>query len=351
MDNHNSLRSKIENHLYDHPVLHSTLKNSFSVLVLAVSAFVFALGYKCFLVPNVLMQEAGGAITRLLSGGISGISQLIIMIVSMFPVEISANLEDTLFSIFYFALNVPVFIVAWIGIGKRFTAFTFINVALVSLFSNLLGLWDQGWIYEISRFVNSNGGMLSRAIFAGVCTGISSGLAYKVDGSGGGIDVFSYYIALKKSVLVGKYNTLINICTLTIYTILGSIKVWNGMMTVPDGNSMEFVTMAFYSVLYLMVTSAVIDTINIRNKKVKITVITSNPDLARIIISALPHGATVFHGQGAFTGKDKIAIDIVVSSYEVKNAVKVIRESDPSAFIEVTELKQVYGRFFLPPIK
>ena len=226
MDNHNSLRSKIENHLYDHPVLHSTLKNSFSVLVLAVSAFVFALGYKCFLVPNVLMQE-----------------------------------------------------------------------------------------------------------------------------SGGGIDVFSYYIALKKSVLVGKYNTLINICTLTIYTILGSIKVWNGMMTVPDGNSMEFVTMAFYSVLYLMVTSAVIDTINILNKNVKITVITSFPDLARIIISALPHGATVFHGQGAFTGKDKIAIDIVVSSYEVKNAVKVIRESDPSAFIEVTELKQVYGRFFLPPIK
>ena len=104
---------------------------------------------------NVIAREIVGA-QELTNFHLYQLKQLIIMIVSMFPVEISANLEDTLFSIFYFALNVPVFIVAWIGIGKRFTAFTFINVALVSLFSNLLGLWDQGWIYEISRFVNSS---------------------------------------------------------------------------------------------------------------------------------------------------------------------------------------------------
>lgn len=273
------------------------------------------------------------------------------MIVSMTPLEITPEIENTIFSALYFLLNVPIFVVAWKGIGKRFTLYTFLNVLLASVFSNLLGLWDDGWIHSIAVFVNNNGGMLSRAIFAGVCTGLSSGLSYKVDGSSGGIDVISYYIALKKSVLVGKYNTIINACTLTIYTILGSIQAINGMIVVPDGNTMEYVTMAFYSILYLMVTSGVIDAINIRNKKVKIEVITSNPDLAKIMIATLPHGATVFNGKGAFTGNEKMAIDIVVSSYEVKNAVKIIRESDPTAFIEITELKQVYGRFFLPPIK
>lgn len=351
MDKEHSLPHKIQQHLYDHPILRESLRNTGAVFILIVSAFAFALGYKCFLVPNVLIEESNGAVIRLLSGGISGISQLVIMIVSMFPVEIAPQIQDTVFSILYFVLNIPIFILAWKGIGKRFTIFTILNVFLCSLLSNLLGIWDQGWINDIASFVNRNGGLLSRAIFAGVCTGLSSGLSFKVDGSSGGIDVISYYIALKKGVLVGKYTVLINAVTLTIYTILGTIQLVSGMITVPDGNSMEFVTMALYSILYLMVTSGVVDAINLRNKKVKIEVVTNSPDLAKIIISALPHGATVFHGQGAFTGKEKTIIEIVVSSYEVKNAVKIIREADPSAFIEITELKQIYGRFFLPPVK
>ncbi|MDY6094119.1 MAG: YitT family protein [Candidatus Enteromonas sp.] len=352
MKKNQTFSSKLVDALYDHPILLGSLKNAGAVFVLIFSAFVFALGYKCFLAPNRLISASGGTITKLLSGGISGISQLVIMFISVFPNNFligNPHLEDIVFSACYFLLNVPVFLIAWKGIGKRFTIFTFLNVMLVSLFSNLLGIWDDGWVTELARFVNDNGGMLSRAVFAGVCTGISSGLAYKVDGSGGGIDVISYFIALKKGVLVGKYNVLINACTLFLFTFLGCYKVWTGIETVP--NSMEFVAMAFFSILYLMVTSAVIDVINIRNKKVKIEAISSNPDLAKVIISTLPHGATVFHGSGAFTGKDRYAIQIVVSSYEVKQAIHVISEADPNAFIEVSELKQVYGRFFLPPIR
>lgn len=352
MKKNRTLSSKIVDALYDHPVVHGILKNGFAVLVLTFSAFVFALGYKCFLVPNRIISESGGTVTKLVSGGISGISQLVIMFISIFPNNFligNPALEDTIFSVCYFLLNVPVFIIAWKGIGKRFTVFTFLNVILVSLFSNLLGLWDDGWVTELAKFVNANGGLLSRAVFAGVCTGISSGLAYKVDGSGGGIDVITYFIALKKGALVGKYNVLINACTLTVYTILGCYKVWSGIESVP--NYMEFAAMALFSILYLMVTSAVIDVINIRNKKVKIEAISSNPDLGKLIISTLPHGATVFHGSGAFTGKDRYDIQIVVSSYEVKKAVEIIREADPNVFIEISELKQVYGRFFLPPIR
>ena len=101
----------------------------------------------------------------------------------------------------------------------------------------------------------------------------------------------------------------------------------------------------------MFVTVSVIDVINLRNKKVKVEVVSELPDLGKIIIANLPHGATLVKGQGAFTGNEKYIITIVVSSYEVKQAIRVIREADPKAFVSVIELNQVYGRFYLPPIR
>ena len=108
---------------------------------------------------------------------------------------------------------------------------------------------------------------------------------------------------------------------------------------------------ALFSVLYMFVVMIVVDMINLRNKKMRVEVVTTNPDLGRIIMANVPHGATLIKGQGAFTGQEKYIFEIVISTYEIKNVVKVIREADPGAFIQIIELKQVYGRFFLPPIQ
>jgi uncharacterized membrane-anchored protein YitT (DUF2179 family) len=107
---------------------------------------------------------------------------------------------------------------AWFGIGKRFAIFTFINVLEVSLFSNLLGQLNWDFLNHVSRVSFRIMALCFPALlFAGVCTGLSSALAFKVDISAGGIDVISYYIALKKSTSVGKVHDLLNSFTVILF--------------------------------------------------------------------------------------------------------------------------------------
>jgi uncharacterized membrane-anchored protein YitT (DUF2179 family) len=57
----------------------------------------------------------------------------------------------------------------------------------------------------------------------------------------------------------------------------------------------------------------------------------------------------VIKGKGAFTKQDKFIIYTVLSSFEQKKALKVIHETDPGAFVTLTKVSQVYGRFFIKP--
>ena len=351
-----TFKQKVVDKLYDHPYLKRGLIETWTVIGMAISAFVFAFGFKCFIAPNYLMTSntfngiAFEPVFKLVSGGVSGISQVIIEFVEVVfghPIT-NGNAYSLVYSCLYFGLNVPIFLIAFFGIGKRFGIMTAINVAFVSLFSNILTLADgeNGLITQISYWASENGGLLSRAIFGGVCTGLSSAIAYKMDASAGGIDVIAYRVALKKNNLVGKYSLYINAVTLVLFTVLSVIDHGVG-----ESSAAHVLVASMFSVVYLLVTMVVVDLINLRNKKLKITVVTDSHDLAKVIIASIPHGATVIKGAGAFSDKEKQIIDIVVSSYELKQTVKVIREADPKAFVEVMELKQVFGRFHLPPIR
>ena len=345
-----SVRSRITDFLYDHSKLKGTLNWGYAVLLCTLSALIFTIGYKFFLVPRDLITQADHY--RLVSGGASGVSQTVIMALELIPGSFSdliSENEDFVYSILYFAINVPIVILAWFGIGKRFTIITLLNIVEISLFTNLLSIEviEDTIISPISKFVDLfGGGLLSRAIFAGVCTGLSSALTFKVDASSGGIDVISYYIALKKSTLVGKYSAYLNGGILIVYTILSATKVGWGELA-----SLEIVSSALFSIIYLIVTMVVIDMINLRNKKMKVEVVTDKPELVHVLMANIPHGATIIHGEGAFSGQQKTIIEMVISSYEVNQTVKIIRETDPATFVQVTELKQVYGHFYIKPIK
>ena len=345
--------SKINDFLYDHSRLKSTVSWAYALFICTVSALIFTIGYKFFLVPRDIISTAGeGApVLRLVSGGASGLSQTIIVALELLPDsfgDLVVKNEDLIYSILYFLVNVPIIILAWVGVGKRFTIITLVNIVEISLFTNLLSIeWLEVNVIEpIAHYVEINGGLLARAIFAGVCTGLSSALTFKVDASSGGIDVVAYYIALKKSTLVGKYSAYINACILIVYSILAAINIgW------ADESAFDVVASALYSIVYLIVSMCVIDMINLRNKKIKVEVVTDNPGLVQVLMANIPHGATVIHGEGAFSGRQKTIIEMVISSYELSRTVKVIRETDPNTFVEVTELKQVYGHFYIKPIK
>ncbi len=338
MTNKRTIKQRYDDFMYDHVPLKHIVENAWLLFINFLSALILALGFKCFLAPS-FADTAG----RLASGGMTGIAQDLILVIDLFTNKWGDANYDLIYGILYFALNVPLFFLAFFGIGKRFAIYTFVNVLFVSLITNFFNFPGlSNFIDGIAGFVNDNGGMVGRAIFAGICTGLSSALAFKFDCSGGGIDVIAYYIAIKKSVLVGKYSTILNFVTIACYALLSTA---NGV----DGATAW--GKVLFSIIYLFVVMLVVDNINVRNKKMELEIVTDNPNLADFVIANLPHGATITKGVGAFTGNEKYIITVVLSSYEVKNAVKMIQDAEPNAFIKVQELKQVFGKFYLPPIR
>jgi uncharacterized membrane-anchored protein YitT (DUF2179 family) len=339
-------KEKVNAWFYDHLTFKTVLVDFWIFVVCTISAALFGFGF------NAFMDIAGDS--KLVSGGLSGLSQNVTLI---FEICGWRSIDEKLAeSIMYFLFNVPLIILAWLRIGKKFTIFTLINVGEVSLFIWLMDPSKIAFIKSIADYVsniaNDTGGLLARALFAGICTGLSSALAFKVDISAGGVDIIAYYIALRKNTLTGKYSMVLNTITVTLFAILTSVNAY--LLHDPAtalNESANACAKIFYSILYVFVCMAIIDAINVRNKKLKIEVVTSRKDLADVLISTVPHGATILQGTGVYTGEPRYVIEMVVSSYEVNEVVKIVKKEDPSAFVEVTPLSMVVGRFHMPPVK
>ena len=320
-----SLKKKYDDYMFNHIKLKNTIDTTFSLIAIILSAFIFAFGFRSFISP------ATG--TSLASGGMSGCSQIILRIIVLIHGEIDQTVAENIVSIAYFVLNIPIFILAWKGIGKRFAIYSLVNIFFVSFFISFIP--DS----LTNLFTIAPEDFISRALFAGICTGLSSSLAYFVDGSAGGLDVISYFFAIKKSTSVGKYMFSFNAVVITVFTILSSI------------NNSSASIILLYTIVYLFTSSTVTDKFSIRNKKSQIQIITQHDELPQVLIANFPHGCTVADAKGAFSGNGVKIIYMIVSSFEVKSVVELVNKVDSNAFVNVFNINQVYGKFYIKPIK
>ena len=336
------LKEKYTDYMLDHPILKNVMEYVFSILATAIAAFLLAYNYRSFVsTPSYLMvHNADGTITmqayNLIAGGVSGIGQVINLIISKFGIDVMLT-PDQIQSVVYFVCNIPLFILAYCCIGKRFALLSVLNVALSSLFISII---PEEWtnIFQIND-------LLARAVCAGVINGLAISIAVECNHSTGGTDIISLYVGLKKGKDIGKYVFGVNFSIVLIYTILSSIATPNSP-AVPGA-----ATMALFTLVFFFTSSVMIDKLSTRNKKVQLQIVTKEPRLAKVLIQNFPHGCTVVDAKGAFLDEDKKMIFTVLSSFELKKAQRIIYKVDPNAFITVNNAYKVYGKFFLRPMK
>lgn len=351
------IKKKFNNYLYDHERAKETLTLFKLIIITIVSSFLFTFGFNSFTNPNFTAIANGGVdisnvyIRQLASCGASGISQSILTILKIcnlqwLAVEKNANIA---YWIFYLSINIPLLILGWFKIGKRFAFLTFLNVFAATVFGILLKSEDPNFITnQISKIFITQ--PLSRAVFAGIFTGVASGLAYMIESSAGGADVLSYYISEKKSILVGKYSLIINLCIITLFSLLSIIPLKppfeQGSVAIYSAISIFLCT-----VCYMIVVTFTVDKINIQNKKVQVQIITSKQNLSESIIAALPHSCTILNGIGGYSLDNKIVLYISVRKKELNKLIKICKNEDKYAFLNVIPLENVYGKFFRKPIR
>ena len=180
----------IDNFMFDHYIFKTALEYIASFFISALAALIFAFGFACFTTP------ADSNDFVLATGGVSGVSQIIALVVEL--ITKSAEARSTIVSVGYIVLNIPLMVFSFFKIGKKFTVFTFINVILSSVFIKVFDL--SGIAKTIAAYeINSNlvlSSIIVRVLFAGVCTGLSSALAYTGGISCGGIFNNFFYISV-----------------------------------------------------------------------------------------------------------------------------------------------------------
>ncbi len=331
-------------YLQEHKKMHLIYENGLIFLMSTISALIFAFGFNVFMAPTL------SGISPIASGGMSGVSQVLTAILRLCGWrDLDENIAH---SLLYFLLNVPLMILAFLGIGKRFAIYTLINVIETSIFIRFITPIYIPLLKDVTDLVTAEGGYLSRVLFGGVCTGLSSAICFKFEISTGGIDIIAYYISLRKRTNVGKYSALCNGLSVTLFTLFSILDVviygTSGDMNIAIAD--PFVRLLF-SVIYLFTCAMVIDAINIRNKKVRIEAVTSLRSLGTELVHNNHHGVTVVEAHGAYTGQVRYIVTMVVSAYEVKSIIRFIHQIDEHAFIQTQTINQVYGRFYMKPVE
>ena len=354
----NRFKKKVINYFYDHPHQKDSLQYAYALFITALSAIIFSFGFKCFIQPNYqafsnpeLINE-NGAILALASSGASGISQSVVALCKLLGFEFIIdpfNLYVTNF-ISYFIINVPLLLLAYFKIGKKFAFLSLINVILVTIFGIILPNNQGDFITQISEAIFNQ--PVARILFAGLCTGAATALSYLIESTCGGIDIIAYYISEKKSSGVGIYSAIFNFFIVLLFSILSCMNggLVDGVHFVAVQVSQQAIIF-MYTFLYMVITTVVVDTINVSNKKLSLQIISKDENLSQVIMANIPHGCTVVHGKGGYTGNDVFIILVTVRKNERRKVVKIAKQADPTCFINVLNTEQVYGKFFRKPIK
>lgn len=338
-------KNKTKQYYAKHPKQQIAREYVHSLIAMLFSAFLFAFAFKVFLSPSV------DGVLPLISGGTAGLARTVGVLFEM------GGIHDTtlIYSIFYALFNIPIIYLAFRRIGFRFALFTMVNVVATSILTNYA--LNFAFIDELAESIacvtsgaGYQSGLLARAILAGVINGAASAIALGANGSAGGVDTVGYYFSLRKSNNVGRYTIIINSFVFVLFASLNTgLEVMNG--TDPQPAIANMLLILLFVTLYSIMNALVMDIISRHNKKEQIQIITKVENLSKLLLANIPHGATIVRSKGAFTGEDHIIIYVIVSTYETKAVVDLVREADPHSFIAVTPIQQVYGRFRKPKIK
>ncbi len=246
-------------------------------------------------------------------GGVTGIAMII------------SNLTDNAISsgTLVLIINVILLIIGYIFLGKSFGNRTAYGSLLMSLALSLLEILvpmdaplTQEPVLELA--------------FAVILPAVGSAILFNIGSSTGGTDVIAMLLKKYTSIDIGR-SLLITDFFLTVAAFL-VFDIQTGML----------------SILGLLIKSTLLDVvIESMNLNKYFTIICENPKpICDFITNKLHRSATVMDARGAFSNLDKKIILTVMNRTQAVNLRKFIKQTDPEAFLLITNTSEIIGRGF-----
>ena len=276
-----------------------------NLLMLTVAGIVNAFGITIFLKP-----------VKLYDSGISGTSMLLDQMTPAFLT----------LSIFLLVLNIPLFLFGLKKQGKLFTVYAIYTVAIYSLFAWLITDVLPVDVSIASPLAGTD--LLLCALFGGVISGVGSGLAIRYGGAMDGIEVMAVIFAKRLGVTVGTFVMIYNVL---LYIICGIVlRSW---------------ILPLYSIVTYAAALKTIDFIveGVDRAKCAIIITEMPEEICEALGETFSSGMTQLEAKGGYSNREKAMIYFVVNRYQVIRMRDLVHEIDPSAYITITEVADVFS--------
>lgn len=267
--------------------------------LIAAGLALFAFAWSAFLIPSKLM-----------GGGVSGIASLL-----YFSLKIPMGLST-------FVINVGMVLCAFKILGRQFSLNTIICTALLSAFFSIFQpLFPQPLVDD--KFMCS--------LIGSMIAGVGVGIALNYGGNTGGTDIIAMVINHYRNISYGKLSLAMNIVIIGCsYFIIQDIEclVYSYVAMFAYGTISDMVLDGYKQTFQIMVFS---------NK---------NEEISDKINQEVHRGATLLKGYGSYTKEEKEILLVIAHREDKQRIIKIIKDTDDSAFLSIAKTSGVFGKNF-----
>lgn len=279
-------------------------KRVYETIIIIIGNFILAFGLCAFITSR-----------GLISGGASGIGIAVKAITGI-------NISYTVY-----VINIIMFILGFIFLGKKFAVGTLLSTFLYPTF---IALFER-----IPQLTTITDDILLSALYGGLCIGLGLGLVLRVGASTGGMDIPPLLVNKKTGISVAWLINIFDCGILLLQVIFCSV-------------SLEAV---LYGVTVVIITTFVVDRVIILGEtKIQVVVISPKwPEIRKIVFDDINRGCTLLNITTGYYQNEQFAVMAVVSKRELHLLNEMILAIDPTAFIISNETHSVKGRGFTLP--
>ena len=244
------------------------------------------------------------------AGGVSGIGLVVNKVSGL----------DT--SIVVLVLNILLFILAFIVLGKSFGAKSIYATVMLSVF-----MWIIENVFKPTVLTEN---MFLASVFGSIILGMGAAIVFHQGASTGGTSIIAAIISKFTPIGIG-----ISVLLTDSFVCLLAISVFG----VDKG------LFGFFSVILIgLIIDKFIDGFNTCKQVFIIT--SKEKEIVNHIIKNIDRGCTVLNGNGGYTGSDVKIIYTVLNSNQFIALKKHVKEIDPAAFLTVNDSTEVLGEGF-----
>ena len=225
------------------------------------------------------------------AGGAYGLCQVIR---TLLVTRAGVNVPFDLAGLLYLLANLPMFYLAYRGLGRTFFVKATIVTVCNSIFSALIPPRRAHHRRPADQLPYRRPGR-----------GLRRGLVLSCGCSTGGLDILGLYLSKKNpKFTVGRFCICFNVCLYMLCLFLFNA------------------TTAIYSAIYNILNNLFLDKLHQQNVNVEMLIFTkkNNPELVRFIIEKLDRGVTYWTAHGAYTGDEVQVLCVCLSKVRDRHA-------------------------------